>query len=265
VSDLARWYVAHGRHELPWRALDARHDRWAVLVSEVMLAQTQVGRVVPAWAAFLAEFPGPDALAKAGPAAALRAWGRLGYPRRARRLWEASVAIARDGWPRDYASLPGVGRYTAGAIAAQADERADAVAVDVNIRRVVQRVEGRILGATGAEAAAIVHAAPLTGRDRLLALMDLGALVCTPRAPRCDECPLHDSCSTRGPLDGERARPAARYEGSHRQRRGVVLARLRAADSVAREDLDPDALASLLADGLAELDASSGRVSLPHA
>jgi A/G-specific adenine glycosylase len=265
VSDLARWYAAHGRHELPWRAAHARHDRWAVLVSEVMLAQTQVARVAPAWSAFLAEFPTADALAKAGPAVALRAWGRLGYPRRARRLWEAAVVVARDGWPRDYATLPGVGRYTAGALAAQADGRVDAVGVDVNIRRVVQRVEGHVLGTTDAERAAIRHAAPLDGRDRLLALMDLGALVCTPRAPRCDECPLRPACSTRGPLDGERARPAARYEGSHRQRRGIVLARLRATEAVAREELDADALASLLADGLAELDEASGRVTLPRA
>ncbi len=264
MSDLARWYAAHGRHELPWRAGGVRHDRWAVLVSEVMLAQTQVARVVPAFDAFLAEFPTADALASAGPAAALRAWGRLGYPRRARRLWDAAVVIARDGWPVDYAALPGVGRYTASAIAAQADERADAVAVDVNIRRVAQRVEGRVLGPRAAEAAAVQHAVPLVGRDRLLALMDLGATVCTPREPRCDVCPLHSRCATRGRLDGERRAPAARYEGSHRQRRGRVLAALRATESIARDELDAAPLASLLADGLAELDDATGRVTLPR-
>lgn len=255
---LGRWYVDHGRHELPWRAT---RDRWAVLVSEVMLTQTQVGRVIPAWQAFLAEFPTPSALAGAGPAAAVRAWDRLGYPLRARRLWEAAVMITRDGWPADYATLPGVGAYIAGALAAQADGAPDAIGCDVNITRVVQRVAGQRLGPRAARDAAVEIAAPLDGRDRLLALMDLGATVCTPRAPRCDDCPLEPACATRGPLPGEARATQARYEGSHRQRRGEVLARLRAADAVDAGELHDDALASLVADGLVALD-SRGRASL---
>jgi len=258
MSALARWYLAHGRHELPWRAT---RDRWAVLVSEVMLAQTQVARVIPAWRAFIDEFPSPEALATAGPDAALRAWGRLGYPRRARRLWEAAVVIARDGWPPDDAELPGVGRYTAGALRAQVDDRDDAIGVDVNIRRVVQRVEGRVLGATAAEDAAQRHGSPLRGRDRLLALMDLGALVCTPRAPQCDRCPLRRRCATRGALEGETPRRQARYEGSHRQRRGIVMARLRAEPTVAVAELDADALASLVTDGLAAVDGDTASLA----
>lgn len=261
MSALARWYIAHGRHELPWRAT---RDRWAVLVSEVMLAQTQVTRVIPAWCDFVSRFPTPDALATAGPDAALRAWGRLGYPRRARRLWETAVVVVRDGWPEDDAVLPGVGRYTAAALRAQVDDRDDAIGVDVNIRRVVQRLEGRVLGAAAAETAAARYGAPLRGRDRLLALMDLGATVCTPRAPRCGACPLRRRCATRGPLDGETRRRQARYEGSHRQRRGAVLARLRAHTSVAITELDTDALASLVADGLAAVD-DHGHASLARA
>jgi A/G-specific adenine glycosylase len=245
---LGVWYDAHGRHDLPWRH---RRDRWSVLVSEVMLQQTQVARVLAAWPAFIGRFPTPEACAAAEPGEVIRAWGRLGYPRRARRLWEAAVVVTRDGWPDTLATLPGVGRYTAGAILAQADD-ADVAACDVNIRRVVERVEGGRLGPAASEAAAVAVAAPLRGRERLLALMDLGATVCRPRAPRCDECPLADRCASRGPHPGEgRAARPAPYAGSFRQRRGDVLAVLR--DHAAHEaaGLDAEALASLVADGLA--------------
>jgi A/G-specific adenine glycosylase len=130
---LAEWYAAHGRHELPWRA---DRDRWSVLVSEVMLHQTQVARVAAAWTPFIARFPDAAAMAAAGPGAVIEAWGRLGYPRRARRLWEAAVHVTQHGWPDDLTQLPGVGRYTAGAVRCQADG-VDVPAVDVNIRRVV--------------------------------------------------------------------------------------------------------------------------------
>ena len=106
ITELARWYREHGRHELPWRA---SRDRWTVLVSEVMLHQTQVPRVAAVFDAFMAEFPTPEAMAAAGPGPVI-AWGRLGYPRRARRLWEAAVRITAEGWPDDLAELPGVGR-----------------------------------------------------------------------------------------------------------------------------------------------------------
>ena len=252
---LARWYEEFGRHDLPWRAT---RDRWAVLVSEVMLHQTQVPRVAAAYDAFLARFPTPAAMADAGPGAVIGAWGRLGYPRRARRLWEASVRIRDEGWPDDLTRLPGVGRYTAGAIAAQADDT-DVPAIEVNVRRVVERVIGARLTEREAEAAMVRIGRPLRGRDRLLALMDVGAMVCKPRAPRCPECPLRRRCVTRGPLEGEQRARQTPFAGSFRQRRGEVMARLRAGPTPAA-DLDPEALASLVADGLAVTDAAVARL-----
>jgi A/G-specific adenine glycosylase len=258
VSDaLAAWYRAHGRHRLPWRAT---RDRWHVLVSEVMLHQTQVPRVVPAYDRFLAAFPTPAAAAAAGPAAVIAAWGRLGYPRRARWLWEAAVRIAERGWPDELTELPGVGRYTAAAVAAQADG-ADRVGIEVNIRRVCERVAGRRLADREAETVARDVAGSLRGRDRLLALMDLGATVCTARAPACDRCPIRARCGTRGALDGETKRRQGRFEGSFRQRRGLVLARLRDG-AVDAAELDGEVLASLLDDGLAEI--TRGRAHLPR-
>src|SRR4029079_5852793 len=123
-------------------------------------------------------------------------WGRLGYPRRARWLLEAAKRIDASGWPDDLGELPGVGRYTAAAIAAQTAD-VDVVGIEVNIRRVCERVRGARLSTTEAEAAAITSACPLRGRDRLLALMDLGATVCTARAPACDACPIARSCAAR--------------------------------------------------------------------
>jgi A/G-specific adenine glycosylase len=254
-ATLRSWYGRHGRHDLPWRQT---RDRWLVLTSEVMLHQTQVARVEAMWPAFVAEFPTPDAMAAAGPAAVIRAWGRLGYPRRARRLYEAAVAIARAGWPDDLRALPGVGRYTAAAVRAQAD-RDDVPAVDVNIRRVVQRIMGSTLSDGQAEAAMVEIARPLRGRDRLLALMDLGAMVCKPRAPRCDGCPLFAACATRGALLDEGARRAAPYRGSFRERRGRVLGALRSGP-VRVSELDADALASLVDDGLAAVRGDRARL-----
>jgi A/G-specific adenine glycosylase len=260
-SPLARWYAEHGRHDLAWRAT---RDRWAVLVSEVMLAQTQVPRVLAAWPEFMATFPDVATAADAGPGALIAAWGRLGYPRRARRLWEAAVVVREHGWPDDYTTLPGVGRYTAGALAAQADERADAIGVDVNITRVVQRLAGRTLSTRDSEAAAVAAAPGIAGRDRLLALMDLGATVCRPRDPDCGACPLRRGCATRGALDGEQGRRQAPYRGSMRERRGTVLARLRSEPrGVPARDLDAAALESLTSDGLACV--ARGRVTLPRA
>jgi len=224
-----------------------------------MLHQTQVPRVLAVYDDFLARFPTPRAMATAGPGAVIAAWGRLGYPRRARRLWEAASIIDAHGWPADLAELPGVGRYTAGAVAAQADG-ADVPAVDVNVRRVLERVCGRRLSARDAERAMADVGKPLRGRDRLLALMDVGALLCRPQSPRCEECPLRSRCATRAPLEGETRAQQAPFEGSFRQRRGEVLAQLRAGATPVR-DLDTDALASLVDDGLAVAD--GGRARLP--
>ncbi len=253
---LAGWYREHGRHDLPWRAT---RDRWAVLVSEVMLQQTQVSRVLDAWPEFMERFPDPAAMAVADAGDAIRAWGTLGYPRRARRLWEAARMVHEHGWPADLRELPGVGRYTAGALAAQADD-ADVPAVDANIRRVVERFAGRRLTDTEAEAEAGDTAEPLRGRDRLLALMDVGALLCRPRSPRCGECPLVEGCATRGVLESETRHRQAAFEGSFRQRRGRVLARLREAGAVPSDELDAGALDSLVADGLAVIDAGAARL-----
>jgi A/G-specific adenine glycosylase len=250
VTEITAWWAGNGRHDLPWRQT---RNRWAVLVSEVMLHQTQVPRVAAAWPGFMARFPSPRAMAAAGPGAVITAWGTLGYPRRARRLWEAAGTIAEHGWPDDLTRLPGIGRYTARAIAAQCDD-VDVAAVEVNGRRVAERATGRALSDRDAEGVLVDLGAPLQGRDRLLALMDVGALVCRPREPRCGECPLSRRCATRGPLEGERRSRQGPFQGSFRQRRGLVMARLRAGEAVEARSLDGDALASLVDDGLAVVD-----------
>ena len=250
MTEITAWFARKGRHDLPWRQT---RDRWAVLVSEVMLHQTQVPRVAAAWPGFMARFPNPSAMAAAGPGAVIAAWGTLGYPRRARRLWEAATVIAEHGWPDDLTRLPGIGRYTARAIAAQCND-VDVAAVEVNGRRVAERAAGRALSDRDAEGVLVDLGAPLRGRDRLLALMDVGALVCRPREPRCGECPLSRRCATRGPLEGERRPRQGPFEGSFRQRRGLVMARLRACEEVDARSLDGDALASLVDDGLAVVD-----------
>jgi adenine-specific DNA glycosylase len=235
-----------------------------VLVSEVMLAQTQVGRVAGVWSGFMGRFPTPEVMAVAGAGDVIAAWGSLGYPRRARRLWEAAVAVAASGWPDDLAVLPGVGRYTADAVAAQVDGR-DTVAVETNVRRALERRAGRRLTPSEAVAASRSAGAPLTGRDRLLALMDVGAVLCRPRAPQCPECPLAPGCATAadpGLVQAGVGRPGQkrkRYEGSFRQRRGLVLAALRPGPaSVA--SLDGPALESLVADGLATISGDIARL-----
>ena len=279
-APLVAWYARHGRHGLPWRAT---RDRWAVLVSEVMLQQTQVGRVAAVWPDFITRFPTPESMAAASAGDVIAAWGTLGYPRRARRLWEAAGQIAASGWPADLTGLPGVGRYTADAVAAQVDGH-DAPAVETNIRRVVERRAGRRLTPSEAATACRDAGRPLSGRDRLLALMDVGALLCRPRQPRCPACPLvtgcataaaiaagHDSgaaglSSTPGALRsavpwealGRRPRQPA-YEGSFRQRRGRVLAELRLGPRPSAT-LDAAALASLVDDGLAALDGPLARL-----
>lgn len=219
-------------------------------MSEVMLQQTQVNRVLDAWPEFIARFPTAEVMAAGTVGAVITAWGRLGYPRRARRLWEAARVIDHDGWPDDLTALSGVGRYTAAAVSAQAD-LVDVPAVEVNIRRVVQRVSGELLTERAAEAGSVRVGVGLTGRDRLLALMDLGATVCTARAPACATCPIRRRCVTRGPLPNEVRTRQAAFAGSFRQRRGQVMARLRSEARVSTDELDGEALASLVADGLA--------------
>jgi A/G-specific adenine glycosylase len=233
---LLTWYAAHGR-DLPWRHTT---DPYAILVSEVMLQQTQVERVVPRWLAWLERWPTAAALAVASPAEVIRAWQGLGYNRRALNLHRTAQAVAQDGWPDDLTQLPGVGRYTAAAVANFAFG-ADVLPVDVN----VQRIQAR----TGAA---------FTGRATQ-ALFDLGATICLARIPRCDACPLAEACPSRG-IRAEPLRKQSPFEGSFRQRRAGTL-RLVAENARPLDELDAEAVASLARDGLVAV--SGGTVSLP--
>jgi A/G-specific adenine glycosylase len=270
-----RWYDENAR-DLPWR--EPGVSAWAVLVSEVMLQQTPVVRVLPAWRAWLARWPGPAELAAEPAAEAIRMWGRLGYPRRALRLRECAVALVeRHGGtvPTDLhalLALPGVGDYTARAVLAFAYGQRHPV-VDTNVRRLVARA---VTGAADAgpatrpadlvATAELLPAEPAAAARASAAFMELGALVCTARTPRCVDCPLAARCAWRAcgapsPI-GPTRRPQ-RYAGTDRQVRGLLLAVLRETPGpVRRERLDlvwPDdaqrsrALASLHSDGLIDL------------
>lgn len=206
-----------------------------------MLQQTQVARVVPRYLAFLERWPTVESLAAASPGDVIREWQGLGYNRRALNLHRAACRIAADGWPDDLTELPGVGRYTADAVARFARER-EVLPVDVNVRRVIERTGGDF------------------GPASAHALMDLGATICLARVPRCAACPLAERCPSRGrryqPL-----RKQGRFEGSFRQRRAEAL---RLVATVPRQiaELDEEAVESLRRDGLVEL---RGRVvALPE-
>lgn len=276
------WYAENAR-DLPWRRPGT--SAWAVMVSEFMLQQTPVNRVLPVYEAWLERWPDPGALAAEPSGEAVRAWGRLGYPRRALRLHACAVAI-RDqhagAVPDTYAllrELPGVGDYTAAAIASFAYGRAHAV-LDTNVRRVLGRaitgVEFPPTSVTKAERALAESLVPAEHPDRwAVAVMELGALVCTATAPRCERCPLSADCAWvaagRPAFDGP-PRKVQDYAGTDRQCRGTLLAVLRdAAGSVPRERLErawhdapqrERALASLLADGLV-VEQEGQRFALP--
>ncbi|MDP9261902.1 MAG: A/G-specific adenine glycosylase [Actinomycetota bacterium] len=233
---LLAWYRANGR-DLPWRTTK---DPYAILVSEVMAQQTQVDRVVPRWQRWLERWPTVDALAEASAADVIREWQGLGYNRRALSLHRAAQHVAAHGWPDDLTELPGVGRYTADAVACFALGR-DVLPVDVNVRRVQERT-GHGFTAAAAQA-----------------LMDLGATVCLARVPRCDICPLAEGCPSRGSRY-EPLRKQGPFEGSFRQRRAATL-RLVADAERPVADLDLDAVESLARDGLVLV--TEGTVSLP--
>jgi A/G-specific adenine glycosylase len=283
AAAITGWYEAHAR-DLPWRRPGT--SPWAVLVSEVMLQQTPVSRVLPAYHAWLARWPAPPALAAAPAADAVRQWGRLGYPRRALRLHEAArIITARHGGEvpaelADLRALPGVGAYTAAAVASFAFRQRHAV-LDTNVRRVLARLfTGQGLpgpAPTMAEvtfAESLLPAEPELAARWSVAVMELGALVCTAAAPRCADCPVAATCAWReaGRPAATGRRPVQAYQGTDRQCRGRLLAVLRdASEPVPRATLDlawPDeaqrtrALASLLADGLAEFH-PDGRYALP--
>ena len=240
MHPLLPWFDEHSR-DLPWRSPE--RTPWGVLVSEVMLQQTPVARVEPAWLAWMARWPTPADLAAASPGDAVRAWDRLGYPRRALRLHACAAAIVErhDGAvPDDEAALlalPGVGAYTAAAVRAFAFGRR-AVVLDTNVRRVLARLaSGVALPAPSLTAAEVALADRLTPADDAtaarwsLATMELGALVCTARAPRCEECPVASSCAwlAAGKPPDEHAgrRRTQPWHGTDRQVRGRVMALLR--------------------------------------
>ena len=277
-APLLDWFEAHAR-DLPWRRRGEQPPQgWPVLVSEVMLQQTPVARVLPVFATWLTRWPTPADLAADTPGEAVRLWGRLGYPRRALRLHAAAtVCVQRHGGRvpdshDDLLALAGVGTYTAAAVASFAYGQRHAV-LDTNVRRVLARlVDGQEYEPAGAPtvaertaAEALLPAEPTTAARWSAALMELGALVCTARSPRCGDCPLADLCSWRllgkPGWDGP-ARRGQSYAGTDRAVRGLLLGPLRAtAGPVSRAALEavwPDAvqrercLDSLVADGLAE-------------
>jgi A/G-specific adenine glycosylase len=241
VADRAiRWYATAAR-DLPWRRPDA--TPWAVLISEIMLQQTPVSRVTPAYEEWLRRWPSPAALAAAPAGAAIQAWGRLGYPRRALRLHQCAVVITTVHGGQvpasldDLLSLPGVGAYTARAVAAFAFGQRQPV-VDTNVRRLVHRSRlGHPDGGPATTAAdlvtvaALLPTAPARAARASAAFMELGALVCTTREPACSVCPLRSDCAwqSAGPPAPTHRRPGQGYQGTDRQARGAVLALCRAA------------------------------------
>jgi A/G-specific adenine glycosylase len=231
---LLAWFRENGR-DLPWRRT---RDPYAILVSEVMLQQTQVERVVPRWHAWLAKWPTAEALATASPGEAIVEWQGLGYNRRALNLHRAASHVAEHGWPDDLTVLAGVGPYTAAAVGNFAFGR-EVLPVDVNIGRVQER--------TG----------ELFDHECAQALFDLGATICLARVPRCGECPLADRCPSRGQRY-EPLRKQSRFEGSFRQRRANALRAVAAGE----QPSDGDALVSLARDGLVVL--ADGVASLPR-
>lgn len=282
LEPIARWYDDHAR-ALPWRSPAV--TPWQVLVSEVMLQQTPVSRVLPVYDQWVRRWPKPADLASAPVGDAIRQWGRLGYPRRATRL-HASAVVCRDHHGGqvpsnvyDLRALPGVGEYTAAAVAAFAFRQRHAV-LDTNVRRVYARlVDGQAFEQPGSitvgERRKALDLLPADGSSAAhvsIAVMELGALVCTARKPECEQCPVAGSCAWyqagRPEWQGPQ-RKGQTYEGTDRQCRGRVLAELRdAQQSLTRRQLDDcwheaaqleRALVSLAGDGLIELEPASGR------
>jgi A/G-specific adenine glycosylase len=228
TESLPDWFAERGRHHLPWRLTT---DPWRVLVSEMMLQQTSVTRVLARWDRFLGRWPDAEACAAATLDDVLREWQGLGYPRRARALWLAAARVTADGWPADEAglrTLPGVGAYTARALLAFSDVgTAVAPPRDVNVGRVAARAAlGTEPAQVGAAALDIVlsesRPAGMPIRDYTYALFDVGALHCRSR-PRCEGCPMAHCCVFRRSGTAAVPRRHARYQGSLRQLRGAIL------------------------------------------
>lgn len=230
------WYALHAR-DLPWRRADA--TPWGILVSEVMLQQTPVTRVLEPWTAWLERWPTPAFLAAEPSGAAVAAWGRLGYPRRALRLHQAAVAIVEHHHGvvpsryEDLRALPGIGDYTAAAVASFA-HGARHVVVDTNVRRVLARVAGGRADDAPSAASRRLAGSYVPDADRAprwaVAVMELGAIVCTARSPRCEDCPVSDLCAWRAAGSPELAQPVRRpqsWHGTDRQCRGALLRSVR--------------------------------------
>jgi A/G-specific adenine glycosylase len=258
VPQLLQWY-AHNRRPLPWRNT---RDPYALLVSEVMLQQTQAARVIPYYETFIARFPDPATLAAASTREVLEAWSGLGYNRRALALHRAARIVADRGWPDDLTDLPGVGPYTAGAVGSFAWGR-QAPAIDTNVRRVLERYDGTAHTPRSLARRAGELMPPDRAADFNQAMMELGATVCRPRAPRCGECPIHEGCAG-GPGPPPRRRGAERFEDSDRWARGRIVAALlegRPLPALTPERRDR-ALAGLERDGLVARRAD-GSIGLP--
>jgi A/G-specific adenine glycosylase len=285
LAPILDWYAANAR-DLPWRRPEA--GPWGVLVSEIMLQQTPVSRVLPIWTEWMNRWPAPGALAAEPSGEAVRAWGRLGYPRRALRLHESARAIVErhsGQVPASYdalLALPGIGSYTAAAVASFAYQQRHAV-LDTNVRRVLARlIAGKEYPAKAQTAAEVAMAESLLPPDPpvavrwSVAVMELGALVCTARTPRCADCPVVAGCAWRAagrPAHDGPPRRGQTYAGTDRQVRGKLLAVLReSAVPVPQEALDAvwdepvqraRALDGLVADGLVEpLDGGAYRLPL---
>jgi A/G-specific adenine glycosylase len=280
------WYGRHAR-DLPWRAPGT--TPWSVLVSEVMLQQTPVSRVIPAHQAWLARWPRPGALAAEPPGEAIRQWGRLGYPRRALRLHEtAALLTERHGGivPADAQALlrlPGIGSYTAAAVASFAFGQRHAV-LDTNVRRVLARLVAGVPQPPAAPSVAetrlaesLLPAEPAVAARWSVAVMELGALVCTAASPACADCPVAADCAWLAagrPFDAAGRRRSQQYEGTDRQCRGRLMAVLRESGvPVGRSAFDAvwpvaaqldRALDGLVADGLVD-PLADGRFALPGA
>jgi A/G-specific adenine glycosylase len=244
---LLDWYQAKA-HDFPWRRT---RDPYAILVSEVMLQQTQVSRIVPRYEAWLERWPTAAALAAASPADVIREWSGLGYNRRAVNLHRCAQRVVElGGFPKDPAELqrlPGIGPYTAAAVACFAFG-AQVSAPDTNARRVLERLGTPEL-------------LPPPGRayEWNQALFDLGREICIARRPRCGQCPLADGCPSRG-MTFAPLRKQKPFAGSFRQRRSAVLRRLRGEASIPSSELDSEALSALVADGLAVITNSEARL-----
>ncbi|HWD61484.1 MAG TPA: A/G-specific adenine glycosylase [Humibacter sp.] len=274
ATALNAWFRREAR-DLPWRR--AGFGAWGILVSEVMLQQTPVARVIPRLEEWLTRWPTPSALASEPPAEAIRAWAGLGYPRRALRLHACAVAITEHHGgvvPNDVDELlplPGIGDYTARAVAAFAYGKRHPV-IDTNVRRVLARcVDGQGEAAppnTRRDLAAMELVLPtdeVEARVFNAAAMELGAVICTARSPRCSECPVADACAWHSAGHpaylGAKRQVQKKYEGSDRQVRGILLRELGSthrpvtAAEIAtlwpREEQRERAIAGLLADGLA--------------